>query len=136
MQQGEQNLSKLLRHLDPQVQPGIYVFCFNSSGREVPFHHRLFTFREPEGETVVVRRDIANTLGLTYDFEASWIILKVHSALSAIGLTAAFSNALAQGGIPCNVVAAFHHDHLFVPVHQQALALEILKNLSASAVRD
>jgi hypothetical protein len=36
---------------------------------------------------------------------------------------------LASVGIPCNVIAAFHHDHLFVPFANREHALEILKHL-------
>jgi len=35
-------------------------------------------------------------------------------ALSAVGLTAVFAGALAAAGISANVVAGFHHDHVFV----------------------
>jgi hypothetical protein len=43
------------------------------------------------------------------------LTLRVHSALDGVGLTAAVASALAEIGIPCNMVAAFHHDHAFVP---------------------
>ena len=38
-------------------------------------------------------------------FRAAWISLTVHSDLEAVGLTAAFSTALGQAGVSCNVVA-------------------------------
>jgi hypothetical protein len=34
----------------------------------------------------------------------AWITLTVHSSLEAVGLTAAFFNALSQEDISCNVV--------------------------------
>jgi uncharacterized protein len=43
------------------------------------------------------------------------ITLDVHSALDGVGLTAAVAVALAAEGIPCNMIAAHHHDHVFVP---------------------
>ncbi len=61
------------------------------------------------------------------------ITLMVHSALDGVGLTAAVATALAEAGIACNVVAGFHHDHLFVPWERRDDALAILSDLSARA---
>jgi hypothetical protein len=58
--------------------------------------------------------------------------LTVHSALDGVGLTAAVASALADAGIPCNMVAAFHHDHAFVPLDDAPRALAILQDLAAS----
>jgi hypothetical protein len=44
-------------------------------------------------------------------------------------LTAAVSRVLAEAGISCNVVAAVHHDHLFVPAEQGAAALALLEGM-------
>ena len=70
-------------------------------------------------------------MGMDYSFVASWITLTVHSSLEAVGLTAAFSNALAGAGISCNVIAAYHHDHIFVPVHSTEKAMAALQSLSS-----
>jgi len=56
--------------------------------------------------------------------------LDVNSALDAVGLTAAVSSALAAHGIPCNVLAGYHHDHLLVPIERAELAIAILDALS------
>jgi hypothetical protein len=50
-----------------------------------------------------------------------------------VGLTATVATALAEAGIACNVVAGFHHDHLFVPWERREDALAILSDLSARA---
>ena len=60
------------------------------------------------------------------------ITLMVHTALEAVGLTAAVSGALAEQGIACNVVAGFYHDHLFVPWQRREEALAVLQRLSQS----
>ncbi|MHB1138960.1 MAG: ACT domain-containing protein, partial [Microthrixaceae bacterium] len=41
--------------------------------------------------------------------------------------------ALAERGISCNVVAGYHHDHLFVPASAAQGALAALRELSVAA---
>ena len=90
------------------------------------------TFREDEGVTAIVPSELADDLGIEGpDFAR--ITLMVHSDLEAVGLTAAVSGALADAGIACNMVAAFHHDHTFVPAARGEKALGVLQELSASA---
>ena len=84
------------------------------------------SFREAEGLTVVLSEEAARRAGLTPVFRAAWITLTVNSQLEDVGLTAAFSEVLAEAGISCNVIAAVHHDHLFVPVERGREALERL----------
>jgi hypothetical protein len=59
------------------------------------------------------------------------ITLGIHSSLDAIGLTAGVAAALAARGISANMVAAFHHDHVFVPWDLRDEALAALRALSA-----
>jgi hypothetical protein len=54
----------------------------------------------------------------------------VHSGLEAVGLTARISTALAAHGISANIVAAFHHDHVFVPWDRREEAMTALRELS------
>ena len=59
----------------------------------------------------------------------SWITLNVVSDLQDVGLTAAFSNALAEEHISCNVIAGFNHDHIFIPKQDAEKALRTLIEL-------
>jgi hypothetical protein len=43
------------------------------------------------------------------------------------------ASALAEEGISANVVAAYFHDHLFVPWEQRDRAMAILSTLAADA---
>lgn len=43
---------------------------------------------------------------------------RVHSALEAVGLTAAVRHVLTEAGISANVVAGCAHDHVFVPLER------------------
>ena len=70
------------------------------------------------------------------DFEVAWLTLRVHSALEAVGLTAAFSAALGERDIPCNVLAGTFHDHLLVPVDRADDAVDALEALRERAVED
>ncbi len=127
---GEKNLSILLKNMDPELHEDLYVFSFLPPGTFVDNTQYLFTFIEKEGITVVLKKSDADLLNLHYTFVAKWITLKVHSSLSAVGLTAAFSSALANHNISCNVVAAYHHDHIFVDEKDADTAMEVLINLT------
>lgn len=123
------DLQTLIRSMEPVLIPGTYVYASVPLGIELPLVDCVATVREPEGLTLVLPEDAAQRLGLAVLFRCAWITLRVHSDLSAIGLTAAFSNALGQAGISCNVVAGAHHDHIFVPVERADLAMAALKDL-------
>ena len=127
---GERDLQVLLKSAKPELRPGTFVFVVVHDEA----HHETLapdvTIREPEGLTAVVRRERADALGLGYDYLAAWITLRVHSALAAVGLTAAVSTALARAGISCNVIAGYHHDHLLVPADRADEALHVLADLS------
>ena len=87
-------------------------------------------FREQEGVTAICRKEYADEMNWPYTLTCAWITLTVHSDLAAVGLTAAFSRALTDENISCNVVAAYHHDHIFVPATDADRALLILQKLS------
>lgn len=112
--------------MEPCLHKGDYVFCTVPSLSGLEAAQLAGMFREEEGFTVIIEKALADKLQLPYSFVAAWITLTVHSSLQAVGLTAAFSSALAAAGISCNVVAAFYHDHIFVPRKYADLAMDIL----------
>ncbi|WP_160285846.1 ACT domain-containing protein [Pseudomonas knackmussii] len=128
---GETSLSALLREMKPVLNPGEYVFC-TLPGTQLPADVEVIgSFREREGLTLILARAEAERLDLAYDYVAAWLTLEVHSALQAVGLTAAVAGALAEAGISCNVIAGYFHDHLFVAHRDGAPAVEVLRRLSA-----
>ena len=127
---GERDIETLLRSVDPEVRPGTFVFVVVHDEALLDQLDPEATIREVEGLTAVVRRERADALGVSYDYLAAWITLRVHSALDAVGLTAAVSSALARAGISCNVIAGYHHDHLLVPADRAADALGALSELA------
>lgn len=130
---GETSLTTLLRSMSPQLNDGAYVFCCLSDASQLKGLQPLGSFQEAEGLTVIVQRQQAEHLGLPFSYVAAWLTLHVHSALEAVGLTAAVASALTHVGISCNVIAGFYHDHLFVAHADGPRALAVLQQLSAQA---
>ena len=130
---GETSLTTLLRSMSPQLNPGEFVFCTLPDGSLPVGVEIVGSFREQEGLTVILERAHAERAGLSFDYVASWITLNVHSALEAVGLTAAFATALGNAQISCNVVAGYYHDHLFVGQADAERALQVLRDLAANA---
>lgn len=124
-------LDQLLASLEPDLHPEAWAFVVvdRVPGDCTPFA----VIREDEGTTLVVTAREADRLGLPHDYLAARITLRVHSALEAVGMTAAFAGALADAGISCNVVAGYHHDHLLVPWERGAEAVTILGSLGSRA---
>jgi len=128
---GETNLSKLIKHMTPKLNEGEYVFCTLTSLDRINRNDTICEFKEEEGITVIIEKSKADKLKLNYEYIASWISLEIHSSLDAVGLTAAFSNALARYDISCNVIAGYYHDHIFVHKNDADKAVEVLKKLSS-----
>lgn len=127
---GETDITILLRGLEPKLQEGSYVFIHLKNSSALAKEDILCEFREIEGYTLIIKKEKADELGYEYPFVAAWIILNIHSALDAVGLTAEVATALTKNNISCNIVAAFYHDHLFVPVVEANKALSVLDELS------
>jgi hypothetical protein len=127
---GETNLQALLKTMSPKLNEGEYVYCTVSSLNNIDPKEIIGLFKEDEGWTVIIDKQLADKLGLSYTYIASWITLTIHSSLEAVGLTAAFATALGNEGISCNVVAAYYHDHIFVAKEDAEKAMVALQKLS------
>lgn len=128
---GITDLNLLLAHMSPQLAEEDYVFCqVNASLDDVCHYQPIATFREDEGLTLVLEEKRAQQAGLKWVSSFKKITLKVHSSLEAVGLTAAVAQALAEQGISANVIAAYYHDHVFVPSEEAERAVKTLQALS------
>ena len=128
---GEEDLDTLIVLLEPSLLPGDFVFCTAANLKYGDFAELqpLASYQEEEGLTLVLAKQSADVAGLAYDSVFNCITLMVHSSLDAVGLTAAVSGKLAANGISANVMAAYHHDHVFVPENKAQLALQLLTEL-------
>ena len=135
---GETNLGRILSTLNPVLHPDEYIFTTISDPpssilyktlREKYLTDMICEFREPEGMTLVMKKSVADIFSVSYDYVARWITCKVHSSLSAVGLTSALSHALAEAGLSCNIIAGYYHDHLFVKSDTVDKAMDILRDL-------
>jgi hypothetical protein len=122
--------------MEPVRNAGIYVFASLPHGTDTTAFEPVATIREQEGWTIVVEEERARKANLRILLRATWITLNVHSDLHAVGLTAAFADALGRAGISCNVIAGAFHDHLFVPVESGDRALEALRALQSDGCAD
>jgi uncharacterized protein len=127
------DLPQLLRSMQPALNPGVYVFASVPPGTDVGALEPIATFREAEGLTLVIEERHARCAGIPILFRASWLTLRVHSDLQAVGLTAAVAAALTRANISSNVIAAAFHDHIFVPVADGERALRVLQALQWEA---
>ena len=123
---GETDLSRLLAGLAPALAPQPRAIRTQAHDAPVPAD-ALLLFREDEGATVIVPAADAG------DGVPLWaqVTLRIHSSLDAVGMMAAISAALTDAGIPCNVVSAYFHDHLFVPWARREDAMDALHALVA-----
>lgn len=130
---GVTDLDVLLRTMEPLLVAGRFVYASVPAG-EVEKHlsrNPLGLFHEAEGVTLILPAERVE--GLAASLPMRMITLTVHSSLEAVGLTAAFAGALNREGISANVVAGYHHDHIFVPERDAERALEALRGLSRAA---
>lgn len=130
---GGTNLSELLRTMEPELRTGEYIFATVTPEKFATLNMATIDcfFRENATEiTIILTLDAALAAGLQATAPFSWITLTVHSSLEAVGLTAAFATALGAANISCNVVAAYYHDHIFVPSRDGTRAIQVLRDLA------
>jgi hypothetical protein len=128
---GERELSVLMKSLAPVLDGPEYTFVTVPESEASKFIRPIGLFREREGVSIVCTCAEAEQLGVKSGGAFRRITLMVHSSLESVGLTACVAAALASEGIACNVIAGFHHDHLFIPAKRASEAMMVLHKLSA-----
>lgn len=129
MSQAISDLQVLLRSMEPMLNAGAFAYVSVPHDCDFTSIPHIVMVREVEGITLVIAEEVALQHKLPVLFRCAWITLHVHSDLQAVGLTAAFAQALAQARISCNVVAGVFHDHIFVPLEKAQPAMDALRQL-------
>ncbi len=119
--------------MSPKLLDGEYVFCTleNASYGDYAEAEPMASFAEEEGLSLVLLKESAEKLGLDYEGVFKCITLTVHSSLEAVGLTAAISTKLSEDQISANVIAAYYHDHVFVPSGSAEKAIRVLSEFNS-----
>jgi len=114
------------------LNEGEYVFCSIIEINKISMKNIIGFFKESEGYSIIISKEEAIKNNLPFYFVSAWITLEIDSTLDSVGLTSAFSKKLTKAGISCNVVAAYHHDHIFVPYPEKLKAIKILSDMYES----
>lgn len=112
--------AEMIAGMAPVRVLGRWVFRTVSDAELTALTNVKAMFREGEGVSVLVPAKAGEDA-------MAQITLQVFSALDGVGLTAAVSTTLSDAGIPCNVIAATLHDHIFVPEAMAGRAVALLQ---------
>jgi len=129
------NAQDMISGMTPVTKPGEFVFVSSTDPALVASlsPKAISIFQEDEGVSLLVPVELAELAGQKVDQPLCCITLNVYSSLDGVGLTAAASKALADNEIACNMIAAFNHDHVFVPSKLCDQAMEVLLSLQKQA---
>lgn len=127
----------MISGMTPVLRPGIYVFISTDDPALITSlsPQAISTFKEEEGLSMLIPVELAEKTKLNVDHPMRCITLNVYSSLEGVGLTAAVATSLGDNDIPCNMVAAFHHDHVFVPSEMCDQAMKVLTSLQKQAAK-
>lgn len=125
----------MLAGMKPTLKSGRHFFCTTNDMAVLSAlsDRSLATFGEDEGTALVLAEEDATQHGFDLSMPMARIVLDVFSALDGVGLTAGVATALADEGIPCNMIAAHHHDNVIVPEQMAARAVEVLHEVQRRA---
>ena len=115
-----------------KLNKGEYVYCSVNDLNNTNNIDIICSFKESEGYSIIISKEEAIKNNLSFYFVSAWITLEINSSLDSLGLTSAFSKELTKARISCNVVAAYFHDHIFVPYEKKEKAMKILIELFKS----
>ena len=133
----ESDLSKLLEKLSMKRRDGVWRFETidkdEASWAELvslrDVRDIAMLFQEREGLTVITSAGDKTPQANRW----VWLELSVYSDLQAVGFLARVAAALTEADVPCNAIAAYHHDHIFVPESKADAAISAIEALRSQA---
>jgi hypothetical protein len=132
---GQTDLRAILATMEPSLSETEFAFGTAADPAAAgTIEGVIATFAEEEGLSVIAPAQALAGKEIAHSPGWAKISLTIHSSLAAVGLTAALASALADQGISANVVAAYYHDHLFVPWEERHRAMDILASLAERSV--
>jgi hypothetical protein len=130
------DLKSLLRETDPRLEDGRFFMASVAESNTMALagylQYILCIYRESDGLSVVFwedMKDVAASLTSEPITGPFALITLGSDSLTAAGLLAKVTEALAKGKISVNAFSAYHHDHLLVPYGRREDALALLKAL-------
>jgi len=86
------HLGTLLATMEPQLNPGVFVFASIATLADVEPDSVVAMIRESEGLSVVMTEADALRQEIAHDFRSAWITLNVNSALEPLRSLQSASN--------------------------------------------
>ncbi len=86
-------------------------------------------FHEDEGLTIIASTRYLESIGLAYTGPYARLTISFSATHNIPGFSAILVQKLAEVGIPTGVIAAYFHDHIYVPYDYRKEAIALLKNL-------
>lgn len=126
---GITNLSEVLKSLIISCDDCEYGFATKQDANFL-FEKPMFAvIQEEEGLTLVAQTQYLKEKGLSYEGVYAKLTIEVHTSLELVGLTAVLASKLAENNISANVIAAYYHDHIFIPFNLRKQAIDALNTL-------
>jgi uncharacterized protein len=126
---GLMDLSEVLRTLHVSCDEVRYGFASVTGAAISRSEKVLGTFLEDEGLTLIATEEYFKQEGIAHQGPFARLKIEVHTSLELVGLTGLLAAELAKREIPANLIAAYFHDHIFVPYDVRAKALEAIMEL-------
>jgi uncharacterized protein len=126
---GSINLQEVLDSMQISCNNIEYGFATLPIDADIAPRDILAMFYEDEGLTVIAPTGYLDFQSISFEGPYARLTIESHTSLELVGLTAALAKKLTDVGIPTNIVAAYYHDHIFVPYDARDKAAEALISL-------
>lgn len=127
----ETSLQQILQQLNPSISTDTFVFVAinNQSLLKALGYDPIAFFKEPEGITLVLRKEEADNNMLAYDKELCRITFNAPYHFECAGFNAIIASALAKAGIGVTPLKTLYKRSLLVDKDDAHTALEILRSV-------